>query len=287
MVPAGKHIIEVAKYTDRFTLYCLGDTHIGNKGCWLSGLRQDVALIAADPHAVVIGMGDFGDYISPADKRWDPATITPDAKVAALSDWGGYIARMVVAELKPLKGKFMGMLYGNHENKYQLQHAQQLHGWVCTELETKNLGYSCFIDLSFRKKTPSSRRSNSTYRSYRIFAHHGAGAAQTSGGKINRLVRFMNANEADVYLIGHLHEKDPKRVDYLAADAKCETLIERRKLGVFTGSYLRTYDESEHAGYGEIAGYSPVPLGCSQIEFTPFDRAWCHRRDSMVARVVV
>jgi len=280
MIAAGRHAITVRKIGTRHTLYTLGDVHMGNKNCAIGEFRRDVAKVRRDPHAFWIGLGDYADYIGPADKRWDPNTITPGIPISALSDWGMYLVKLVRKELWPIRKRCIGLLEGNHEDVYQNRHNQQLHSWLCTEMGVKDLGYSCFLDLVFEKYH------SNAHRRYRIFAHHGAGAAQTSGGKANRMERFMLRNEADLYLVGHVHEKDPKRHDVLGADDRCRKLRAVKRLGVYTGSYLRTYGEGR-AGYGEKRGYAPVPLGCSTVEFQPFGGGWKHRKDSVTARVVI
>jgi hypothetical protein len=306
VIAAGKVIINVRSFSDIHRIYALGDIHWGNFGCSLDTLHRDIATIKADPLAKVILMGDLADYISPADKRWDPSCVTPRAKISDMGDWGKYLARGVVAELTPIKDKIIGGLSGNHEHTFECRQAQQLHAWTCAELGIPDWGYCCFLDLSFRYvgskggykvKRSVHRNGNENYgisRTYRFFCHHGAGAAQTPGGKTNRLVAFMNSNEADIFLIGHVHEKDVKRLDILSADNLCRVITSRKKLGVFTGTYLKTYQEGARPGYGERAGYRPVPLGCSVLEIQPFHfhvlsdgRVSLLREDSVSARVSV
>ena len=276
VVPAKKGIVN--------RLYAIGDCHIGNAGCAIEKLREDVERAHDDKDSVVLLMGDLADYIGPDDnKRWDPSTITPDVPVKKLAQWGQYLAECVVNVFRPLKGKIIGSLYGNHEHQFMRRAAaEQLHNWVCTELGTRNLGYCCFFNLSFRRGTDQIAT-----RSYRVFAHHGAGSARTAGGKMNRLVSFMLTNEADVYLVGHLHERDVKRIDTLATDKDCKEIKSRKRLGVFTGTYLRTYNQGPESGYGERAGYVPVPLGCSVIEFNPWRHDGYTNDESVSARVVI
>ena len=284
MIPAGKYVVNVARMGDVWPLYTLGDCHLGNVGCSVEHLGADVERVRANPLARVILMGDLADYIGQTDKRWDAATITPGARVKDLADWGMYLSKLVVKTFKPIAGQIIGALSGNHEATFQARQAQQCHAWTCQELGIRDLGYSCFLDLCFRRSVGAKKR---PARRYRLFAHHGAGAAATAGGKINRLVAFMNSMEADIYLVGHVHEKDVKRTETLAANDLCEALTSRKKLGLFTGTYLRTYHEGTNAGYGERAGYRPVALGCSVVEFQPFGHDWEHRAESVSARVAI
>jgi len=282
VIAAGSVRIPARRTSEVFSLHTIGDVHWGNSNCARDRVEADVERIAADPLARVLLMGDLGDYIGQADKRWDAATISPEVKAADLADWGMYIAKGIVKLLRPLRGKIVGSLEGNHESTFSARQAQQMHAWTCAELGVRNFGFSCFFDLTFERSGAGNSR-----RAYRIFAHHGAGAAQSPGGKINRLVSFMNFHEADVYLVGHVHEQDVKRIETLAASTKCDRLISRKKLGLFTGTYLRTYAEGFKANYSERAGYRPVPLGCSVVEFQPFGHDWVHREESVSAKVAI
>lgn len=290
MICAGKFYLPIRLITETWRIYSLGDTHLGNKGCALEKLQEDIEAIRADPNARVLLMGDLADYISQADRRWDATQIPDGARVRDLADWGAFLRQLCEKTFAPIRGKILGALSGNHEATFQARQAQQQHAAFCAALRIPDLGYCCMFDLVFQKQCGKLRgngRGNRPARAYRIFAHHGAGAAQTAGGKINRLVKFMNMNDADVYFVGHVHEHDVKPLEYLAADTKCERVIDHRKLGVFSGTYLRTYSEGKDAGYGERAGYSPVPLGFSVVEFQPFAHSWVHRHPSVKATVAI
>ena len=283
MICAGKYVIPVKRISDVHRLYTIGDSHLGNRNCSVDRLEQDIEVVRRDPLARVILVGDIVDAICPADKRWDATQIPDGVPVKALADWGKFLRLTAEKAFKPIKHKVIGAVYGNHEATFQIRCAEQIHAAFCENLGVPNFGYSCFLDLVFRREVKGSNAA----RSYRIFAHHGAGAAQTAGGKINRLVAFMLMAEADIYVVGHVHEKDVKRMEALTADADCKRLSSKKRLGVFSGTYLRTYAEGAHAGYGERAGYRPVPLGCSVIEFQPFDHDWGCREESVSARVAI
>ena len=186
MIAAGRVDIKLGHHNETVRLYTIGDVHLGNGNCALDKAREDVAAIAKDKSARVILQGDLADYIGQADKRWDAATIDPSVRPADLADWGNYLAKQVVKLFRPIRGKIIGALEGNHEATFEARQAQQLHAWTCHELGVRNLGFSCFLDLCFGVAKHETRRR------YRLLCHPGAGAAQSPGGKINRLVAFMN-----------------------------------------------------------------------------------------------
>ena len=146
------------------------------------------------------------------------------------------------------------------------------------------LGYCAFSDISFLRcpsvPAPTLVRAFhesvmddtkcSTYR-VRFFLHHGAGASRTEGGKLNRLIAFMERFDADVYFSAHCHDQVAKRVAILTASPDCTKLQEKSRLGIITGTYLRTYHQGS-CTYGEVKGYLPVPLGARYVKVKPEER---------------
>ena len=281
MEAIGRQYIVFPSRSTEFRLWNLADLHLGNRGVALDKLKTDLREIERDPFSFWLGGGDYAEYISPSDiKRWDASCVSGDIKVSDLGNLGRVLTGKVRDLFKPIKHKCLGLAFGNHEDKYAIQKEQQdLHAWLCQELGVPNLGYSAFLDVAFCRVTGAGRpkspelwrmtpeglsplvQGNSTIEAVkRIFVHHGAGAAQSSGGKLNRLVAFMMSHDADIYFLGHIHDQVAKRVTALTTDATCTKILQRDRVGIVTGSYLRTYTQGV-TGYGEKKGYAPVPLG--------------------------
>ena len=275
---AGRtHYIVHPSRTDEITIYNVADIHLGVKACDKRKLREDVTRIKEDPSAFWFGGGDYADYVSPTDKRWSAGEIDPEITVADLSRLGHRQADMVLAELKPIANKCIGMLLGNHEAKYVSSKEQtDLHGWLCKEMGVPNFGYCAIFDTVFIRKPAikrpmllrSSTGQDGSRWSIRHLAHHGFGGAVTPGGKLNTLIKAMNSFNADVYWLGHVHESKAQRLVRIGADSDCSNLTHQEQLGVITGSYLRTYHQGS-CGYGETKGYAPAPLGCTGVTFKP------------------
>jgi predicted phosphodiesterase len=180
---------------------------------------------------------------------------------------------------KPIKSKCLGLIVGNHEKQYMRRLQQEdLHGWLCTELDVADLGYSCLMDVVFcqnsqtrePKLMPTTHRNNNS-SAFRVWCHHGAGAAQTKGGKINRLTSFMRNFDADIFFMGHVHDQMGARLQVLEADRDCTKLTNREKLGVISGSFLKTYARGVTT-YGEQKGYEPTTLGAAWVAVKPDTR---------------
>jgi len=280
---AGKRWIAHNSTTDVFTIWHISDIHIMNRACAVDRLRADVAEIAADPYAFWLGGGDYADFIGYTDKRFDPDSVAEDVTVKELGDLGRVGMQRVAKELAPIKEKCLGLLLGNHEKKYQQATEQEsLHGWLCTQLGAPSLGYCCLFDIIFARDASvdvpallwSSPGREFHRESFRVFAHHGAGFATTPGGKLNKLVQFMQSFDADLYFLGHVHDHVARKEPLLGADAACKTIIQRQRLGVIAGSYLKTYAQGQ-CTYGEQRGYRPVSLGAARASIAP-DRRELH-----------
>lgn len=225
-----------------------------------------------------IGLGDYADFIGYTDaKRFDPDAVADWISVKDLGRLGQRSIERVRQLLLPIKDKCLGLLVGNHERKYEIatQQESQLHGWLCSELGVPMLGYCCLVDLVFSRapgKAHIAKESSGTSsQTFRLFAHHGAGYANTPGGKLNRLIGFMDSFDADIYLAGHTHDRTAKRITSLGANEDCSKLRQRVKVGVISGSYLKTYEETTTT-YGEQKAYRPVALGASRVTIKPETR---------------
>jgi hypothetical protein len=288
---AGQRRIGHNSRADVFRIWAIGDIHFGTKACALKRFKELVADIAADPFSFWVGMGDYADFISPTDKRFD-ARIVDGLSIADLGDLGHRLMEEVRDLLTPIKSKGLGLVRGNHEDKYMKAKEQAgLHGWLCTELGLPNLEYSALFDILFSRadsfETPQlttideTRDADASVRTFRVLVHHGAGYAQTGGGKLNKLEHFMQTFDADIHMIAHIHDQLARRLTALGADGQCRKLIERTRVGIVTGPYLRTYAQGVTT-YGEVKAYRPTPIGSRYIEVRPWEKDPAKRLSAQV-----
>ncbi len=279
MEAAGRRWIIYPSRSDVFTIWNLADLHVLNRAVALDRLRADIETIRSDPFSFWFGGGDYAEYISPTDHRFDAATFPADMPAYELARLADYAKEQLVKLLKPIAPKCLGALFGNHEYRYRVNKEQyKLHDWLCVELGIPNLEYCALVDVIFCRgaklklvQCEPKQMLNRAHHAFRFFLHHGAGFAQTPGGKLNRLTQFMDSFDADIYFVAHVHDQAGKIVVQLGADRTCEKIIERRKVGVITGTYLRTYAQGVTT-YAEIKGYRPAPLGARFVRITPDKR---------------
>lgn len=246
---------------DKFTLYPIGDIHCGTIHCAEGKIKAAVKSIADDPFAMWIGMGDYADCIVPHDKRWDVDVV---AEWVEKSNVAESQRQWLVKLFKPIADKCVGLLSGNHEESIRLYNSQDIHLDLCRDLDVKNLGYSCFVRFMFE------RGKGNVHQFIGVF-QHGSGGAQTEGGKIMRLKKFMDSFDADIYGMGHLHDIKTNVIAELYLDDG-NHIKQRVRVGAITGSWMRSYSEGMRANYAERKGYTPTVLGCPHYVITPDKR---------------
>ena len=280
MEAAGKRYILYSSRKNKFLIWNLSDLHWWNKACDKKSIRRDINIIKNDPFSFWVGGGDYADYIGFTDKRFDPDCVPDNAKISDLGRLGRVQTQEIKELFEPIKHKCLGLLMGNHEKQYQRTKEQSdLHSWLCTELGVPNLEYSAIFDVVFCRMPfrgdpklaldhPGDKSSSSTFR---FFVHHGSGFATTPGGKLNKLIQFMQSFEADIFMIGHVHDQTGRKEPSIGANETCEKLIEKQKIGVISGSYLKTYAQGVTT-YGEQRGYRPTTLGAATVSIVPDTR---------------
>lgn len=277
MQASGKRWITYPSRSSELTIWNLSDLHLMNRASATERIKRDINTIKNDPLAYWLGGGDYVDFIGFKDKRFDPDSVDPTVSVKDM----GQLFKVGIERIKelfhPIRHKCLGLLIGNHEKCYSVKTEQDdRHGWLCTELGVPNLEYCALFDIVFFRVN-TDKGSHLYYTSpkkvqkafsVRVFAHHGAGYAQTPGGKLNRLVQFMQSFEADLYFCGHVHDNVGRREPTIGADKDCKTLVAKERLGVISGSYLKTYAQNVTT-YGEQRGYRPTTLGAASIKIVP------------------
>jgi hypothetical protein len=263
LVPGGKYIIKNVVWSKQYRFWPLGDLHWGARGCDEDLLDRTIARIKSDPHSRWIGMGDYWDLITPQDRRFDPAAVSPRHRKAYFEGMSKSMLEYAYEKLAPIRRKCMGILEGNHEFSHNVKMDSAMSEDLADSLGAPFLGYSCFKDIVFQRGDKE--------LSIRVFAHHGAGAAATEGGKINRLQKFIDMTDADIVLMGHVHTPADLPSVVLGANFDCSKIEAHVKLGVISGTYLKTYkaDRGGSSSYGERKGYKPVVLGSPCIIIEP------------------
>lgn len=242
-------------------IYPIGDTHLGTKHCTESDLIKKVQEIKDTPTALWIGMGDYGEFISPRDKRWD-GKVVADWLAEDRDNIAEGQTEYIYKLFKGIASKCIGLIEGNHEDAMRKFGNVDVQKNLCKRLEVPNLGYSAWVRLRFTRENSAERHV------FPCVFTHGAGWAITPGAKMNRLQRLMSSFSARVYGIGHMHDVITSTIPYLEL-TDANLIKQKERVGAITGSWVRAYSQGIAASYAEIKGYPPTSLGCPRFVVNP------------------
>jgi len=281
MEASGCRIIKYGKEDAEFHIYDVADIHWLNRGVSKKHLKRDIATIKKYKYAIYYVGGDYADWIFPSDPRFDPAAFDTEIKVNDLNQLASLVAQAIIQIFEPIKTKCLGMLIGNHEHK-ALTHRSEMyvHNHICNALGVPNMRFSGWTDLYFVHEpgfdgceiTPSNQPPEKFTARLRCFIHHGAGAANTAGGKINRLKSLVDMVEADLVMMAHVHEQFAKAFLRLQPNESCTQIGQKVTMGLITGSYLTTYPPG-FTSYGEVKAYQPATIGATRARYIPVERS--------------
>ena len=150
----GIRYIEYPSRKSEIKIWDICDAHLGNKAAAKDKLMADIKNIRTDPESFWLSTGDYGDFISAKDRRFDSGFIDPDIfALCDIQNYGEVLTDYVRDIFKPITHKCLGFGFGNHEWKYLREQEQTgRHGWLCREFGTLNLGYSSFFKIGFLRK---------------------------------------------------------------------------------------------------------------------------------------
>ncbi len=244
-----------------FYLYGLGDIHAGTIHCVEDHIKRKIDEIKNKKNAYWIGMGDYAEFITPKDKRFDPNLksiaewVEPDNIAHCQTEW---LSKL----FDPIRKKCVGLLYGNHENSIRIYNHDNVIKNLCENLGVDNLGFSCFLRLFFHRKN-----SNESHLIKGAFTHGSSGAI-TEGAKLMALMRWMKQNDTDIHGYAHIHDFIQKSLSQMTISSQGKIKSEIR-IGATTGSWFRTYTQGIIASYGELKTYPPTEICCAVFIINP------------------
>jgi len=270
--------IIVSSDHDVFTLFPVGDVHIGSKNCAEKHFQRYVEHIQNTPNALWVGGGDYCDCITPSDvKRFDfrsmpdwmfsgPASNIKDA----LSDIALQQRKRFIEMVDPIRDKCIGLIEGNHEYKLMKFCNNAHHYLMCEELKTANLTDIAFIRFRFTKVKEKHQSSGTTIT---VAIMHGMGGGRTAGAEPNHLDKLSRFLDADIILRGHSHTFDieaPQVFLYVPRKgAMPDELLERSVHKANWGCWVKSY-ASGASTYDSRSNYPARPLQAMEIRIKPF-----------------
>ena len=259
----GKRIIQVKSLDSWIPIMFTGDWHKGARACDKEAL--DAALKwARRRKALVVGMGDYGNFILPGDKRYDPREVDPDFHEYLRSgEYGMKVSEDIIESAKQITN-WLFMLSGNHEEKYDRNNDQQVVKNIAKALKTKYGGYAAAMSLRF---VAGAKRAT-----FKVVASHGFGSATTRAGRVRKMEQFEASIEgADLCVVGHMHDKHTFKIPHVGVNEDCTALFDSPTRVLCAGSFLKTIGEG-FATYSEMKGYQTVPIGSPVVWLQPSTR---------------
>ena len=263
---------------DTITLYTIGDLHMGALNCAEKAFIRLVDMINADPNAIWIGGGDVTDAVILNDaKRFDVNTLPNWMLTGNPKTIKGRIGDILAAQrsrfleiTKPIHGKCLGMIEGNHEYAIFKHHNRDHLQTMCEAMNVPNLTDCAFIRVNIARVTNNVPHART---SLMIFICHGHGGGRTAGSEPNKLRRLSDDKDADIILTGHSHVfciLPPIPMLYVPArGALPEDPAVHEKYAGNWGSFMYCY-KSGPSTYDSRANYPLRPMYTIKTVISPF-----------------
>jgi len=234
-------------------VYIIADTHINAPNCDEKKLRRHVKLI--QDHAETsnnvfwVHLGDWCDFISPNDKRFDIEQPAPSIITQA---------RNAKEIFRPIAQYCIGGISGNHDYSIRKNYGDMVDD-IAKSIGIPYLGDTAFIKLQM---SAAVERRGARF-SKDIFLTHGFGGGRKYGGKINKIQDFAQFVDADIYLCGHFHTYVP--IENLAIGlSRNGTLKKRSRWFILASSYYEIYNGVDN--YASRVVYQAQPTGMIKME---------------------
>ena len=236
--------VDLGKEFQEIILCPLFDLHIGEPACDEEMIKKEIEFIRTTPNAFAIVGGDIMDNAT-KQSIGDPyrAPLTPQQQL-----------EQICMYLKPIKDKIICMVSGNHEERTWRESGIDLLGCVAMNLgiEKYYAEDSAVMFIKFGvNRQQTARKAGYIPLQYTVYVTHGAGGGRKVGGKANRLFDLGDIVDCDCVICGHTHEPICFKKTFFRTDLTKQTVAEKERMYVNTGSFLN------YARYAERKGFLP------------------------------
>lgn len=268
----------------------IGDVHRGSPEHDAKAYLGMLQWASTKKNLYVIGLGEYDDWFSGSERKAFRIGEFHDGTVAAVE--GSILEKTMdhakLYETIAKQGRLLGLAYGHHSYTFQTDdrdtNPKSVFGKtttqvMCEHLNVPYLGFSGLLNVSMKIARPTGNYSE--WRHFTIYYHHGHGGGRTKGASITTVRRKLEGFDADIYLMGHNHDKwalpetklhihkpsrdkagKPRAGGIIESEAR---LSHRKIIYARTASFLRNFSRGTRAGYGEIAGYPPTEIGAVKV----------------------
>lgn len=242
-----KHVVwQFPQTWDSLELIHVTDVQFGHITCKVERVIEYRDWILAKPNRYVLFGGDIIDAYALGKSPGSPWEEIADSQTQANN----------VAEIfGPMRHRILGYVGGNHERR-GLSSFGDLGIYIANLLQVPYSSGQQFIDIHFGKWGP-----------FRIHLWHGRGASRTKGAKLNMIHELMKKSDADLCLVGHLHDV-LMTFDWRVVRDPSDNIVLRKQGGAMSSSFLEFWGT-----YGEVGGMNPSDVMMAVATLMP-SRQW-------------
>lgn len=240
-------------------LVVMGDLHIGNAATD-ELLISKVAARIRERYAFWVDLGDRCDFINIDDKRFDPKALPNWCDVSKLGDLVSAQADRYIQLMSSVADKCLAAVVGNHEYSIYSHYRRDVYSEINRSMglpSDAEFGFSGFLRLRLVSHGKVVWRPT-------LYLFHGSSGTGSTGAAATALEKRMAVAEADVYCVGHTHNRLASMRRRLAMDPNTGKVVTRQLAFVNTGAYMTNL-----AGYAEQRGLYPQEVGPLEVWFMP------------------
>jgi predicted phosphodiesterase len=219
--------------------FWISDVHLGHHCCDENLFKQNLDMIVKRE----MPFAYLGDLVECATRESVGSGVYEQQEIVDAQ------VERAIELYTPAKHLLKVMIPGNHEARVFKSSGLNLTKQMARRLGVKYGGLGGFHDI----KVGNQR--------YSVYATHGGSGATSVGGKFNSVLRLGQNIDADVIIMGHVHDTVYHSRQRIALNAKGQKENNTQHL-VVNGSYLDWWDS-----YAQVKGYPPGNKGNAKITF--------------------
>jgi hypothetical protein len=235
-------------------LYHVTDVHLGAENFREKEFKEFIEVIKKDPDGYWIGGGDFIEGITLSDPRFSPGELQSKYNLKDLNDLPRKQMKAFYKLIKPIQDKCLGLVIGNHEEKYIKYNHFDVYDYLADDLMGQpelKLGKNGYILLVI---------GNTSKRLVKIFITHGEGlsCSPDDGTVMNSFVKLTQDKIADLYFAGHTHRLTESTKMFMDVDKTGKTIDTFRSF-IIGGAWLKKYHTGTSGYFESKRGFETMP----------------------------
>lgn len=234
------------KWFETVEIYPISDLHVGSQECDIEKfIKWRDKILERENRFILLG----GDLIDNATKNSVASTFESTMTPKQQIDY-------VIDLLRPVKGRILGMVSGNHENRSNRDANFDPTYWIAMSLGIEHL-YRRELAVININLTPSEGGYGGKGRvrpNYLITLTHGAGGGGRIGSGANRMEQFARSFQTDVLVTGHTHKPVSAPLVGYVADKSKKVMVPQLTYIMCATGWLK------YGGYPTEKMLNPVPI---------------------------